>query len=783
MSAAHVTISIGAAPTAQMTTASRRATVVAARAAKSKAAASKAARPQHTDDSTSKRRSRGPLAGVCAMVDVRVGAEAQIDCSDVVARKLRELGATIVSRFCPKLTHMVLSHLTPTWKLKISKWQAGMTNNGGTLIASSAVASHRRNLKIVSQLWVNACYVSKQRMEEKPFFPVSKASDSIAPPRPTIRARHSLGPGDARPKRSTPTGAGQKGSDSSTDENMNTTNGANVVSDELVPLKMSAAAQPAAPRVSRKRRRAMSMEPMASDAILKILEGAAVTPAAETTPEATATAVNVIKATVSRAKRRKTISSVTMPVETQEQVRTPPTMPPATVNTVTPSPSDCVPDSCSENEDDAKDKKPKSDLQEVSLTANESRATRSRTRRAVSAQLSDATTSKKASPSQTTPAAPQGTKNPGLALKSGIWSCSACGCSNPRSHSLCRGCQKPKDSPAGTEQPKPPISKAAKATISSSSESIPATPVRAPPRRKSLRTNVPKTPPRQTSVHVEIRSPTESVLLTSTRRRTPSVPSTPSVITLKTPHKPPTTGTDNFSPSIMSAALKRLTADSPLSTPPVKRRRMSKSRNSTPGDTTSELSALSTPQSVVPVHRQSKKNIGKTAKPAPKSKTPVRKPRVVIGITGLDSEARGVIECAVHAIDASMSGDVAYRKARVVKSLDYAAAVTHLVVGKEAKRTIKVLFAIARGAWIVPEGWVFSSLEQERWLPEEEFELPVFANKGSRLHPESRQIFKGMKLHVGPNVEPSREVMQSLIQCAGGEVRLSCWWHRGCRLY
>ncbi|RLN48588.1 hypothetical protein BBJ28_00024002 [Nothophytophthora sp. Chile5] len=139
------------------------------------------------------------------------------------------------------------------------------------------------------------------------------------------------------------------------------------------------------------------------------------------------------------------------------------------------------------------------------------------------------------------------------------------------------------------------------------------------------------------------------------------------------------------------------------------------------------------------------------------SKKPARKMRNVIGITGVNSETRGVLECAIHAIDANVSSESGHRKARVVKSLDYAAGVTHLIVGKETRRTIKVLFAIARGAWIVSEGWAFSSLEKERWLPEEDFELTMFGNKQSRLHPESRQIFKGMKFFVGSNVEPSRE--------------------------
>ncbi|KAL7993193.1 putative BRCT domain, microcephalin, BRCT domain superfamily [Plasmopara halstedii] len=110
-------------------------------------------------------RETGPLK-VYAIVDVRVGGEAQIDCSDVVSRKLREMGASTVKRLTPKITHVVLSHFTPAWKTKILKWQG----SGGSMAAAAA----RYGLKIVSQLWVNACFVSKRCMDERPFFPVSK---------------------------------------------------------------------------------------------------------------------------------------------------------------------------------------------------------------------------------------------------------------------------------------------------------------------------------------------------------------------------------------------------------------------------------------------------------------------------------------------------------------------------------------------------------------------------------------------------------------------------------
>lgn len=112
------------------------------------------------------------LAGVFAMVDVRVGQDAQIDCSSVVAEKMAELGAVIVKRFTPRVTHIVLSHLTDAWKDKIAKWQSNIS------VGLARRVDGRPEMQIVSQLWVNACYVSKTRMDEKPFFPVSKANSN-----------------------------------------------------------------------------------------------------------------------------------------------------------------------------------------------------------------------------------------------------------------------------------------------------------------------------------------------------------------------------------------------------------------------------------------------------------------------------------------------------------------------------------------------------------------------------------------------------------------------------
>lgn len=52
--------------------------------------------------------------------------------------------------------------------------------------------------------------------------------------------------------------------------------------------------------------------------------------------------------------------------------------------------------------------------------------------------------------------------------------------------------------------------------------------------------------------------------------------------------------------------------------------------------------------------------------------------------------------------------------------------VTHLIVGDE-RRTLKLMLAVAAGAWLVSPQWVTASLEAGRWLPESQFPAKVFS--------------------------------------------------------
>lgn len=742
------------------------------------------------------------------MVDVRVGADAQIDCSDVVARKLRELGASTVKRFTPKLTHMVLSHFTPVWKTKIGKWQAG----GGSM----AAAATRYELKIVSQLWVNACYVSKKRMDELPFFPVSQQNiieTNASRAKPKLKRRQSLG-SDA----------------SKTDNKENTDNKASSASTE--DKKEAAAAPPSKFKVNkalnggRRKRRALSMEPATSDAILKMLGTSEPVQEAEfSTP--TKQPIR-LKSVSSSAKRRKTLNG--LPTQQDE-------------DEVTASQaSGIVAESESENEDESKDK-----TNDV-IVIQDSQASQPSPAQAMI--LLDSTGTPTTSNGELDIATPDDSKQPtarelrrrnrnslsygsGLTLKTGIWSCAACGCSNPRTRRYCTDCQASRGSAkspgADSTATASPATVASTVADSPKTPATPTTTVSAPatPKGKTPTSNTKaRTPGSANSVKTPLSSPsmrertprslTRPTASSTAKIRTPSPAAsraarastksaTPSPANRSRTQSPvarsvapkPTARSSLASASVsidkpkapvkkakrklpatasaikltQSAAKKRArppVSSSSLTTPVVK-----KARRENRDDTVNKMVTPGSVSGFMRKHRE----VNSTPIPMAMSfssttsrKTPRKSPRNVFGITGVSAEARGVLQCAIHAIDANMANEPGYRKARVVKSMDYAAGVTHLIVGRDARRTIKVLFAIARGAWIVTEDWAFSSLEQERWLPEEDFELTMFANKYSREHPESRQVFKGTKFFVGSNVEPSREVLQSLIQVAGGEL-------------
>ncbi|CAI5727640.1 unnamed protein product [Peronospora destructor] len=733
----------------------------------------------------------GPLKGVVAIVDVRVGADAQIDCSDVVARKVRELGASTVKRFTPKLTHVVLSHFTPVWKTKITKWQAG----GGSM----AVAATRYELKIVSQLWVNACYVSKTRMDECPFFPVSQFNlldNVVLQANLKLNRRQSLGE-EAWKVRAEEEDVDQK----SKDTGKSVDAGNEVALSTPLPSSVEMKTEL---KDGRRKRRALSMEPMASDAILKMLgtTDSMSVEAEMTTPKQ----LIRCKSGSSSMKRRKTLNG---PLSQHDEDE-------ATASQA----SGIVAESESENEkeDAIKEKEDgvtviqekqaipglllKKDTSSVVVSGLSTTSPLMNN----SGKLDTFTdNSRKKDPTARELRCRNRTSlsyGSGLTLKSGIWSCAACGCSNPRTRRYCRDCQALKGSVkcpgANTIAPAPPAAVAnavvdsakipalppaaassfatpgskvttptKKARMPTSSASGLKTPISSPsvlertPRSLTQPTassaakacstsspalskiTLPATKTSSSSSATRLRTQSLAIRNSASRQTTRSSLASASVSTDLQVQKHSVkkaqrrlltmTGRTNAMKILQSTARKR--AHSPISsntltTPVVKKARRDSNKENTVGK------HMATPGSVSGFLRKHR-DVNSTPIPMAMNfssttnrKTPRKTPRNVIGITGVSAEARGVLQCAIHAIDANTSHDSGHRKTRVVKSVDYTAGVTHLIVGKDARRTIKVLLQLL--------------------------------NVG--------KFFKGKKVHVGSNVDPSREVVQSLVQVAGGEI-------------
>lgn len=103
---------------------------------------------------------------------------------------------------------------------------------------------------------------------------------------------------------------------------------------------------------------------------------------------------------------------------------------------------------------------------------------------------------------------------------------------------------------------------------------------------------------------------------------------------------------------------------------------------------------------------------------------------------------------------------------------------THLVVESRA-RTLKLLFALARRAWVVSPAWVYTSLELGEWAPEaphEQADLFPGVRDGREAREAGRPpLLDGLSVHVAPQVDEAAECpplaeLECLVADAGGTV-------------
>lgn len=98
-------------------------------------------------------------------------------------------------------------------------------------------------------------------------------------------------------------------------------------------------------------------------------------------------------------------------------------------------------------------------------------------------------------------------------------------------------------------------------------------------------------------------------------------------------------------------------------------------------------------------------------------------------------------------------------------------------------RTLKLLYAIARGSWVLHPAWLIASLERRKWLSEELFETHHFvACRMSRVNRQQRgpTLFRGLHTLVVPTREGSSEgtsapgvsssILEELLYLAGANI-------------
>lgn len=129
------------------------------------------------------------------------------------------------------------------------------------------------------------------------------------------------------------------------------------------------------------------------------------------------------------------------------------------------------------------------------------------------------------------------------------------------------------------------------------------------------------------------------------------------------------------------------------------------------------------------------------------------------------------------------------------------AQITHLVMGNE-RRTLKLMLAVANGAWLVSPQWVTASLEAGKWLPESafpaqvRFEAAAAVARAAREDPDAPPLLEGREIYIhlpdqarklmGANATALRRVAGVL----GAKVRRGgvvgrgdcCGWGRGRRV-
>jgi hypothetical protein len=100
-------------------------------------------------------------------------------------------------------------------------------------------------------------------------------------------------------------------------------------------------------------------------------------------------------------------------------------------------------------------------------------------------------------------------------------------------------------------------------------------------------------------------------------------------------------------------------------------------------------------------------------------------------------------------------------------------APSHLILGSP-KRSLRLVFAIARGSWILDPSWIFTAVETKKFSPEEQFETKYFAGARRSRKDHQRENFKGLlsglSCYIADTKEANRFRLAELVILSGGKV-------------
>ena len=141
-------------------------------------------------------------------------------------------------------------------------------------------------------------------------------------------------------------------------------------------------------------------------------------------------------------------------------------------------------------------------------------------------------------------------------------------------------------------------------------------------------------------------------------------------------------------------------------------------------------------------------------------------PRIVLACSSSADAARDVAAAAAG----KLAGPP-----RAVFDPEGTSGVTHLVL-EAPRRTVKVLHALARGAWVLKPEWLYASVEAGGWVREDSFEwgpedLPgARAARLARVHGDLG-VMSGRVVFVEMDVSPPKATLEALVRASSGDVR------------